>query len=62
MIMDKQLGIYIFTEDGEILGRYDDSRLKSLIWYKKLWAKINKKYREKFIDCKPFEIIDIRTI
>ena len=46
-------GIYLITADGGILGHENKERLTRLPWYKQLWAKVNKQYRNRFInvDC-----------
>jgi len=47
-------GILFITEDDSIIGQTDTSKLDSLVWYKRLYALINKKYRDKYIRVKPF--------
>ena len=49
-------GIFFFLDDGSILYREDDTRLKALPWYKRLWAKVSKRYRQKYVDIRPFTI------
>lgn len=53
--MDNKNGVFLVTEDNNIIGRADDSRLRTLAWNLRLWAKINKRYRNKYIDIKPFK-------
>lgn len=48
-------GIFLVTESGQIMGNADASRLNALPWYKKLLAKISRKYRNKYIDIRPFK-------
>lgn len=49
-------GIYLISEEGKIYGKANVERLDKLVWYKKLWTKISKKYRLKFIDIEPFKL------
>ena len=53
--MDSEMGVFLVTENNNILGHYNDNRLHALAWYKRLWAKINKNYRNKYIDIEPFK-------
>ena len=51
--MDNEIEVFFITEDNNILGHYNDSRLRALSWHKRLWAKINKNYRNKYIYIEP---------
>ena len=52
-----RLGFLFVDKHGNILGREDLTRLNRLKWYQKFYAKINSRYRRKFVDIKPFETI-----
>jgi hypothetical protein len=47
---------YFVSENNEILGKYDDQRLKEAKLYQKMLSKISKKYKNRFIDCKPIKV------
>lgn len=53
--MDNEIRVYLVTEDNNIMGHADDSRLGALAWYLRLWAKINRRYKNKYIDVKAFK-------
>jgi hypothetical protein len=46
-------GIFFITKIGSILGREDKTRRLALPLYKRLFAKINRRYRMRYIDIKP---------
>lgn len=50
------LGVYIISSEGKILRNPDYFRLNNAKWYQKLLVKISKKYKNKFIDVKPFKV------
>jgi len=47
-------GVFFVNKSGSILGREDKTRLLELPLYKRIYAKINKRYRMRYIDIKPF--------
>jgi len=50
------IGLFLVSEDDRLIGKLDESRLEALPWYKRLWAKISKRYRGKYQDLLPFEV------
>ena len=48
--------VYPITTNGELIYIVDDSRLKQLPFYKRLWSRFNSSYRNRYIDCKPLEL------
>ena len=47
---------FIVTTEGKILGQEVRTRLDSLRWYQKIWARIFRRYRNRFIDYRGFEL------
>jgi len=64
--MDKQKPIVMTTgsgyriilvdENGNYLGKADDSRFINAKWHQKLLGNISRRYKRKFIDVKGFNI------
>lgn len=46
---------FFISKQGHICGQNDLTRLNSLKGFKKFLTKIFKRYKNKFIDIKPFE-------
>ena len=51
--------VLFIDNKGRIHGKCNDSNLKKLPWHKRLWAKVNKKYRAKFISIDPVKLENI---
>ena len=48
--------VFFISEDGIPLMHADELKLNKLPWYKRLWAKVSLKYRNKHTDIKGFKI------
>lgn len=55
-IKENQLLGYMVDVGGNIWGVHDESRLKNAPWYKRILAKVSKRYKSKFIDLIPFDL------
>lgn len=51
-----KVGCFIIS-NGELYGKEDFTRLDNAKWYQKLLAKISKRYKMKFMDIMPIEMI-----
>lgn len=43
------------TKNGDVFGKPDYSKLEKAKWYQKLFAKISKAYKRKFMILMPFD-------
>jgi len=50
----ERFGILFVDKDGHLLGHANTTRLDGLVWYKRLWAKLNRGYKNRYIDLDPF--------
>ena len=43
-----EVGCYMVSMEGDLIGEPDYSAIKNLVWYKRLLCKISPKYKERF--------------
>ncbi len=56
-IEQSDIGLFLMDREGNIMGNEDDSKWKNAKWYQKLVAIFSKRYKNKFFNIKPMNLI-----